>query len=655
MDELQSGTRQPSSLQPRSLPAGSDWSAAVTADVDSALARAQSLVAELKDGSARSALETAELWNDVELALRNADGFAGLMAEVHPHEATRTSAEEGQQAVSRLRTELGQDRALYDVIVQLDVSELDADHARLLAHSLRDFRRAGVDRDESVRARLREISERLTVLGQDFSRNVRDDVRSIRITPDRLAGLPQDFIDAHPAGDDGLVTVTTDYPDTVPFRMFAKDAAARADLVHEFLNRAWPTNDQLLHEMLDLRAERASLLGYSDWPDYDAEVKMIKTGAAIKEFIDRITALADGPARRDLAVLLARRRVDEPEATGLDSTCTQYYAELVRREQFDVDAQQVRRYFDFTRVREGLLAVTGRLFGIDYIHVPDAPVWHEDVTVYDVLRDGERIGRIYLDLHPREGKYKHAAQFDMVCGVGGRVLPEGTLVCNFSRGLMEHDHVVTLFHEFGHLVHHVLGGAQPIARFSGVATEWDFVEAPSQMLEEWAWDPAVLQSFAVDADGNPIPTALVERMRAADDFGKASFARTQMFYAALSYLVHRDRPADITATVRDLQAKYDVFDYVPDTHFHASFGHLEGYTSAYYTYMWSLVIAKDMFSAFDPKDMFAPEVAQRYRDEVLARGGSDDAAQLVANFLGRPTSFDAFGAWLAEQPAAVRP
>ena len=161
--------------------------------------------------------------------------------------------------------------------------------------------------------------------------------------------------------------------------------------------------------------------------------------------------------------------------------------------------------------------------------------------------DGESLGRIYLDLHPREGKYKHAAQFTITNGVAGRQLPEGALLCNFSKGLMEHDHVVTLFHEFGHLVHHVLGGHVGWTRFAGVATEWDFVEAPSQMLEEWAWDADVLQTFATNADGEPIPADLVDRMRAADDFGKGLQARQQMFYAAVSYWFHTERPADLTA------------------------------------------------------------------------------------------------------------
>ena len=204
-------------------------------------------------------------------------------------------------------------------------------------------------------------------------------------------------------------------------------------------------------------------------------------------------------------------------------------------------------------------------------------------------------------------------------GIRDRQLAEGVLVCNFSKQLMEHDHVVTLFHEFGHLVHHVLAGGHDWSRFSGVATEWDFVEAPSQMLEEWAWDHDVLATFATDAAGEPIPAALVAKMRAAKEFGKGYYARTQMFYAATSYYLHQQVPEDLTALMTQMQAKYDLFGYVPDTHFHASFGHLQGYGSGYYTYMWSLVIAKDLFSAFDPAAMFDTGVSHRYRDRSWPR------------------------------------
>lgn len=633
-------------VAPLALPtsdAAEDWVATRTRE---GLAEVRRLVEALRDRPS-DALETLRHWDEVSLALSNVAVAASLFANVHPDEAVRTGAEQAEVEVDRLVTELRQDRRLYDVFAGLDPAGLDPVAARLLTKTLDDFRRAGVDLDDETRARLAQINERLTEVGQEFSRTIRDDVRTVRVTPDRLAGLPQDWLDAHPAGDDGLVTVTTDYPDALPVRMFAHDAQVRRDITVAFLDRGWPENEARLQEMFALRHELASLVGYADWASYDADVKMIGTGPAIPEFIDRITEAADEPMRRDLAVLLERYRRDVPDATAIDTADSLYYEELVRRERHEVDAQEVRRYFDFSRVRQGLLEVTSRLFGVEYVPVPDAPVWHEDVTSYDVVRGGDRIGRIHLDLHPREGKYKHAAQFTLAKGLAGRQLAEGVLVCNFSRGLMEHDHVVTLFHEFGHLVHHVLAGGGEWTRFSGVATEWDFVEAPSQMLEEWAWDADVLRTFAVAESGDPIPADLVARMRAADDFGKGYQARTQMFYAAMSYWFHTDRPADLTAATRELQARYAPFPYIDGTHMFASFGHLGGYSSAYYTYMWSLVIAKDLFSAFDPDDLFSPDAAGRYRDRVLAPGGSKDAADLVADFLGRPYTFDAYAAWLA--------
>jgi thimet oligopeptidase len=615
--------------------------------VEGQLQRSRDVLDTLKDGTARSTTDVLELWNDADIALRNAASVSNLLSEVHPDAHVRTLAERLGRDVDRQRTERDLDPVLYDVLDASVTDGQDAPALRLHERVLRDFRRAGVDRNGETRRRVRAIAERLTKLEQDFARVIRDDVRTIRITPDQLAGLPDDFAAAHPAGEDGRVVITTDYPDYVPFRTYAHDAEARRRLTTEFLNRGWPANDPVLHEMLALREEKASILGYRTWPDYDADVKMIGSAQAIAEFIERISDAAEPAGRRELQLLVDRQRAEDPGATTFDFSQLSYYTEMLRRERFDVDAQVVRRYFEFGNVRRGLLHVTGRLFGIEYRRV-DAPTWHPDVAVFDVVAsDGGTLrGRIHLDLHPREGKFKHAAQFDLVIGVGERQLPEGALVCNLPRGLMEHQHVITLFHEFGHLVHHILGGRQKWARFSGVATEWDFVEAPSQMLEEWAWDADVLRSFAVDADGAPIPRELVAHMNAAKDFGKALYIRTQIYYAAISYLLHRDRPDDHTTAMREIQERYDLLDPIDGTHFQAAFGHLAGYTSGYYTYLWSLVIAKDLFSAFDPADLLAPETAHRYRDRILAPGGSKDAAELVRDFLGRDFTFDAFGAWL---------
>ncbi len=636
-------------ISPLSLPDADQTEEWLTTRAADGIAAARTLVDRLKADPPGDALATLRQYDEVSLQLSNVAAAGSLFSNVHPVEAVRDAAEKAEQDVHRLVTELNLDRDLYDVFAALDGEGLDDQATRLLRKILEDFTRAGVDQDEETRARITKIQERMTEVDQEFSKNIRDDTRSIRVAPERLAGLPADWLEAHPADDDGLVTVTTDYPDSVPTRMYADDPGVRHDMAVAFLTVGWPQNDALLKELFDLRHELANLVGYDSWASYDADVKMIKKGPAIPEFIERITAAAEEPMRRDLEVLLERYRQDVPEATEIGATDSQYYMEQVRKDRFEVDSQLVRTFFDFTKVRKGLLDVTGRLFGVRYEPVPDAVVWHEDVAVYDVYDADahEARGRIYLDLHPRAGKYNHAAQFTLTEGLADRQLPEGVLVCNFSRQLMEHDHVVTLFHEFGHLVHHILGGRAEWTRFAGVATEWDFVEAPSQMLEEWAWDAAVLQSFATNAVGEPIPADLVQRMREGDDFGKGIYARTQMFYASMSYWFHTERPDDLVARMKELQATYAAFPYIEGTKMFASFGHLGGYSSGYYTYMWSMVIAKDLFSAFDSADLFDAEIAGRYRDRVLAPGGTKDAADLVADFLGRPYTFDAYAEWLA--------
>lgn len=637
-------------LSPLALPADDEAQQWVGERTRDGLAAVEVLVGELRDGPTGDPVAALRLWDEVSRHLSDVAAVGSLLANVHPVEAVRTACEQAEVEADRVATGLRQDRRLHDVLAGLDATGLDGQAARLLTKTLDDFRRAGVDRDDLTRERLSEINARLTDLGQQFSRVTRDDVRTVRVTPERLAGMPADWLEAHPADDEGLVAVTTDYPDAVPARMFVHDRDVRREVTVASLQRGWPQAEPLLGEMFALRHELAGLVGYPDWAAYDAAVKMIGDGPAIAAFIDRIATAAEAPMRRDLGVLLERFRRDVPGAEQITGADAVYYEELVRQEQHDVDAQVVRTYFDFPSVRQGLLDVTGRLFGLRYEQVPDAAVWHADVAAYDVLaaQGDELLGRIYLDLHPREGKYKHAAQFSLADGLAGRQLPEGVLVCNFSRGLMEHDHVVTLFHEFGHLVHHVLAGRAQWTRFSGVATEWDFVEAPSQMLEEWAWDPDVLRTFATNAAGEPIPADLVRRMRDADDFGRGYQARIQMFYAAMSYWFHVERPADLTARMRELQERYSPFAYLPDTHMFASFGHLGGYSSGYYTYAWSQVIAKDLFSAFSIDDLFDAEVAGRYRDRVLAPGGSRDAADLVQDFLGRPYTFEAYAAWLAD-------
>jgi thimet oligopeptidase len=316
----------------------------------------------------------------------------------------------------------------------------------------------------------------------------------------------------------------------------------------------------------------------------------------------------------------------------------------------------VREYFSFGKVRQGVLDITSQMFGVTYRKIA-TPVWHASVEAYEMDdKDGNPIGRFYFDMHPREGKYKHAAAFPIRTGVEGQQLPEAALICNFPgaddpSALMEHSDVETFFHEFGHLVHHLFGGHQRWLGVSGFSTEWDFVEAPSQMLEEWGWDKAVLKRFAVNKAGETIPDHLIAKMQKARDFGKGLWVRHQMFYAALSLNYYNQDPSkiDLAAVAKAMQQEYSPFPYVRDTFFQYSFGHLDGYSAIYYTYMWSLVIAKDLFHVFEEKGLLNPDAASRYRKYILEPGGSKDAALLVKDFLGRDYTFDAFGRWLNKQ------
>ena len=628
--------------------ASADWLAFASTRTDERLARVDELAARLKDGSSRTALEALQLWNDLQIELRSAYNEAEVLAEVHPDRVVREAAESRTSAAQAKDAELMTDADLAAVFGAADAEGLDADAARLLGKIQRDFRRGGADRDAETRERLRAFAARETELSVTFARNIREGRREIRVAPDKLAGLPEDFLAGHPVGDDGLVAVSTDNLDVTVVMNYAHDRETRSALRVARSDLAWPENDSVLAELLDVRQQHAELLGYASWADYETEDRMARSGARVASFLDEVDEASKAAAEAEYAILLERLREDVPDAEGVTNADQMYLLTRLHEERFAVDAQQVRRHLDFTRVLGGLLSTTGRLFGIEYAPV-DVPAWHDEVRSYDVLRAGERIGRIHLDLHPREGKFNHAAVFGLAPGVRGRVLPEAALVCNFPAGLMEHRQVQTFFHEFGHLVHDILGGDQEWAPFSGVATEWDFVEAPSQMLEEWVWDAGVLASFALDETGAPIPAELVARMREADAFGRALLVRTQLGHARVSYHLHMDRPADLAADTDHWYEVSSPLQHLRGTHSYAAFGHLTGYGSCYYTYQWSLVIARDLLTGFT--GLMDEASAIRYRREILEPGGRRDAADLIEAFLGRPFTVDAYREWLGA-PAA---
>lgn len=594
--------------------------------------------------------------NELLMTIDRTAGLADLYRSVHPDQELSRAAETCEQEIKKVATDLGMSRPLFEAVAALDASGQDAATRRWVKHLLRDFRRAGVDKDQATRDEIKKLREELVRIGQEFNRNIRSDVRSIKLdSAADLEGLPADYIEAHKPGDDGKITITTDYPDYIPFSTYARNDAARLALYKEFRNRGWPVNQKVLGTMLQKRHRLARLLGYPDWADYVTEDKMIETARAAAEFIDKVAKLATPRAREDYQELLERLQQEIPDATEVGDWQKSWVEELVKRDAYSFDSQALRPYFAYSRVEQGVLDITSRLFGLTY-RESDAEVWHPRVKAYEIVDGDEVIARFYLDMHPRQNKYKHAAAFPIQAGVAGKRIPEAALVCNFpggddGPGYMEHHQVVTFFHEFGHLLHHLLAGDQRWVDQSGIATEWDFVEAPSQLLEEWAWQPEVLKLFARNDKGETIPDELIEKMLRARNFGKGLFVKHQMFYAALSLGLYDQDPEglDPTALMKDLQARYSPFGYVADTHMQASFGHLFGYSAMYYTYMWSLVIARDLLSRFEQEGMLSEQTAAAYRRAVLEPGGSRDAADLVRDFLGRDYGFDAFADWVNER------
>ncbi|MEO7729767.1 MAG: M3 family metallopeptidase [Kofleriaceae bacterium] len=630
----------------------------------SGLRRAEALRPQIIAGAPRTVEGTLVRYNELLTAASASNAVAGLMSEVHPDEAIRDAARECEQQVARFYSDLWLDRGMYDALAEVDTSGADAETERFRAHALRDYRRAGVDKSPEVRARLMEIDEELTKLGQNFSKYISQDVRAIEITdPARLAGLPEDFVAAHRPDAKGKILITTDTPDFTPFMTYAQDDELRHQLYVAFRSRGDQHNEAVLRDLLKLRAEKAGLLGFANWADYITADKMIGSGDRAADFLDKVWKLASPRADEDYKELLRMLGSVVPGATQVRDWQKVWLENLVKKERYEVDASAVRQYFPYDRVLAGLLEITSEIFDLTYVAAPDVERWHPSVLVYDVMRGAANLGRIFLDMHPRDGKYKHAAQFPLKDGVRGVQLPEGVLVCNFpvsgaategrpaTVGLMEHDDVVTMFHEFGHLMHHVLGGHQRWVTLSGVATEWDFVEAPSQMFEEWAWRYDTLARFARHHEtGEVIPKALVDKMRRADKFGLGTATVQQIFYAAISLGFHRADPdvLDQLAEVQALQKRYTPFEYVPGTRFHTSFGHLVGYSAMYYTYQWSLVIAKDLLTPFESSGLMATEVTYAYRDKVLVPGGSRNAAELVHSFLGRDYDFRAYERFLVE-------
>jgi len=408
-----------------------------------------------------------------------------------------------------------------------------------------------------------------------------------------------------------------------------------------------------------LRYEKAKLLGYETWADYVLEPRMAKDAKTVKAFLDDLHK--DLISKREEEFEMFREEAKslnliQPDGS-IRASDAAYLEDRICAKHFSLDTQELRKYFEVEKVRDGIFAVASELCGITFAPSTMA-VWHEDVRAYDVkdASTGSLIGHLYMDLYPREGKYKHAAMFDVrkvrYQSEDSVIPPYAALVCNFSKpssgpALMSHDEVTTFFHECGHALHEILSTSSLVS-FSGTSCAIDFVEVPSQMFEEWAWQRDVLDRFARHVDtGEKIPDSLFEAMTKARSFGRAMHTERQLFLATLDQTFHTTEPGkDTTEIVNTLHTQYSSFARIPDTYFQATFGHLMGYDAAYYGYQWALSIARDVLTRFEAEGFMNRDTAAAYRSSILAKGGSVDEGEQAKAFLGRPTDAGAYKKYL---------
>lgn len=538
---------------------------------------------------------------------------------------------------------------------------LEGEDAKLLFETMRDYRRAGLalakpDRDEVERMR-KELSN----FSNDFEENVTKATQPVKFTKAELEGMSDDFLKQMKTGDDEYTVMAniTDY------YLSVEDNAKREDTRKRMLiaesNLAREKNIPLLQKILVLRDNIAHKLGYQSYADYETETKMVKNAATAIAFENNLEKGLQPKFDAELEEFrqLKIKETGDPNAK-INIWDWRYFANELKKQKYNVDEEQLRVYFPYQHVVEGLFAIYQRIFDLKFERVEPPYKWVGDLQLYAVsdAKTHEPLGLFYLDMFPREGKYNHFAQFGII---EGKLLPDGkyqrpvcALICNFPSptadhpSLMSHDDVETIFHEFGHAMHSILTRAK-YSRFSGTSVPRDFVEAPSQMLENWAWDKKVLDSFAADYrdPSKKIPADILAQLKASRLATEGSFYRRQLSFGLMDLDLHTQIHADNADEVLPLSNKVlsEVFlPEPPDTAFVAYFGHIIGYASGYYGYAWADAIAVDMATVFEkaPDGFFDKKAGMRLRKEIYEVGDSRDVNISIEKFLGRPRSLEPF-------------
>jgi thimet oligopeptidase len=611
----------------------------------------------------RTVENTLRLYDDAQNQLTLAGNNAYLLYSLADMAPLRDKAQALTAKISSAGTDLSLNQKVYAALAAIPLPTDDPPTRHYLERTLLEYRLSGVDKDEATRKQIRALQDKITQYSLTFGRNVADGTLKITATRAELDGLPADYIERHKPSADGTYTLTTDEPDVEPVLNFASHADLRRKMFVAYQTRAYPINTQVLKDLLATRQELATTLGYPHFADLATADTMIGSAANITSLIDQVDQVSRTAAGHEYAELLAFARQQHPSLSSLSVADAKYWHEQYRRSRYAFDAQMIRPYFPYAQVQTGILNTAAHLFHVSFKPVKDPVVWDRSVDVFDVFdaapgTEGKLLGRIYLDMHPREGKDKWFSSAPIVPGIAGHQIPEGMLVCNFSGGtagdpgLMQYDEVVTFFHEFGHLMHHILGGQGKWSGAGGFNVESDFVEAPSQMLEEMFHDTTILQSFGKHYQtGEMIPASMIAKMNAASAYGRAAALQWFLQFSTYALELHNQPPAslDFDGLWEADTKRFNPFMPVEGIHYYASFVHLEGYASNLYIYLLDKVIAIDFFAQFDKRNLLDGPTAMRYRRVVLEPGASKPAAELVRDFLGRPQGIDALRNWMNEE------
>ncbi|MEO5970116.1 MAG: M3 family metallopeptidase [Bdellovibrionia bacterium] len=585
-----------------------------------------------------------------------------FMAYVSTNAANSKEASRCEEKVNQFGVSIMTRKDLYLAIK--DQKATQPAEARLLSETLKAFEENGLKLPDDKLKQVRELKQALAVLESQFSTNLNQDQTVAEFTREELAGVPEDYINSlHPAkadpkatGKTDKLTVSTKEPDYVRIMDNATLATTRRQMLEAYENRANPKNTQLLEEAIRLRQKIASLLTYDTWADYRTSTRMAKDSKTVTKFLNELKGKLSQRNSEDLGKLLDTKKKKDPTDTELYPWDIRYLTNQYKKENLSLDDEKIREYFPADRVVKGLFEVYSKLLGVQYIEEKDAKTWAKGVHLYRVVdtKDQHLIGYFYADFFPRDGKYGHAAAFTLISGKKtktGYTHPISSIVANFTPSengkpsLLKHEEVRTIFHEFGHIMHQTLTQA-PYASLSGSSVDQDFVEAPSQMLENWVFSKEILTLLSghyLDPK-KKLPTEWIDKIIEARDFNQGYFYTRQLFLASLDMTYHTTSGSvDTTKVFQKLYKDVMSINPAETSHFQASFGHLMGgYDAGYYGYLWSEVYAADMFSRFEKEGMLNSKVGLEYRKAVLEPGKMHEGFEILENFLGRKPNPQAF-------------